>query len=221
VVRWPAACTHVLLVYAYAFRPLYPIFTIFVSSHAIITVNNALVSIPRVVDQEDCTFFCLMPTCSKLRRPFGHVDCRLFCVWLLSAWDANDHWVWSDHRTYMTEAILVCVLICGWIELCTFFCHVYKFRLYPSEHLPSQWHHRHRSCSIISGHTSIQHGIRIWVKRINVGNGLLVGNWVVSNCSVKARKVVSTYHRLSVCVERAQYTLFVVHGIKKKTSTNP
>ena len=127
--HWPAACSHVLLVYAYAFRPLYPIFTIFVSPHASIIVNNALVSIPRVVDQEDCTFFCLLPTCSKFRRAVGHVDCRLFCGSLVV------EEVWTNSGC---EANIVSVLICGWNERCTFFSHVHKFQLYPSHHLPSQ-----------------------------------------------------------------------------------
>jgi len=52
-------------------------------AHASITVNTALVSKPRVVDQEDCTFFCLLPTCSHFRRAFGHVNCRLITGSLL------------------------------------------------------------------------------------------------------------------------------------------
>ena len=73
-----------------------------------ITVNTALISIPRFVDLGDCTFFRVMRCPHAVAC--GHVDCKPICGW--RKW---------------CEALMAGVLICGWNELCTFFGHVHTF----------------------------------------------------------------------------------------------
>jgi len=72
-----------------------------------ITVNTALVSIPRFVD---FTFFCVL--CCPHAITFCHVD------------EAH---LWYTGWWKRCEALMACVLICGCNELYTFFGHFHTF----------------------------------------------------------------------------------------------